>query len=227
MDDLAARRWLDSRSPYLSRDRLDPVARHGAIGIYGTLAFVVAQRTKEIGIRMALGAGRSDVQRMVVGQGMKVVASRRLGSRRGRRPPCSQACCTESPRRLRHVRGSRRHAAERRPGACWIPARRASRFDPTVAFPGGASGRAGLIMPTTRHVVRSQASSRRSSSSGRSPRMRSRRAWSWAGGCSILPRTIPESRTRRSPSRDTARRFRTGTGRSRFVGSPAVNTNSE
>jgi predicted permease len=63
---LASRRW----SANLVGGFAGLAVLLASVGIYGLLAFMVGQRSREIGIRMALGAGRSDILRMFLGKGV-------------------------------------------------------------------------------------------------------------------------------------------------------------
>jgi predicted permease len=122
-----------------------------AIGLFGVLAHSVSQRTNEIGVRMAFGAQMSNILRLVIWQGMKLVL---LGLAVG-------AACGYGLKRLAASGNFGPNSWQRRMGdllygvnaidpltlmailllltlvaliACWIPARRAAKVDPLVAL---------------------------------------------------------------------------------------------
>ncbi|MGH9774451.1 MAG: ABC transporter permease [Candidatus Acidiferrales bacterium] len=107
------------------------------VGIYGVLSYFAAQRTREIGIRMALGAEPGDVLRMIVGQGMKMVMAGIvlgvLGSLALTRLLTDLLYEVRPTDPLTYV-GVSVLLVGVALAACWLPARRAMRVDPMVAL---------------------------------------------------------------------------------------------
>ncbi|PWT95659.1 MAG: hypothetical protein C5B55_01015 [Blastocatellia bacterium] len=108
-----------------------------AIGLYGVLAFTVSQRTREIGIHLALGAQKRDVSMMVIKQGMMLVA-------------CGTVLGMAGAYSLTRLMQSLLYGVSAKDPltfvlvpvvlgvvgfvACYVPARRATKVDPLVAL---------------------------------------------------------------------------------------------
>ena len=107
------------------------------LGVYGVVSYSVARRTQEIGVRMALGAGQATVLRMVLRQGLTLVA-------------CGAAIGIAGALAAVRVIASELYGVKSNDPwtflagavlilivgclACWVPARRAMRVDPMVAL---------------------------------------------------------------------------------------------
>jgi putative ABC transport system permease protein len=108
-----------------------------AAGIYGVASYSVSRRTQEIGLRVALGAQRGDVLRLIVGQGIRLTA---IGIALGL---AGALAATRALSSLLYGVGATDPAtfvsvplvlAAVGLAACYIPARRAAKVDPIAAL---------------------------------------------------------------------------------------------
>lgn len=107
------------------------------VGIYGVISYLAGQRTHEIGIRMALGAQRANVLRMVVGEGARMaLIGVALGTAAalGLTRLMANQLFGISPHDPLTFAGVALLLAMVALGACYLPARRAMRIDPMVAL---------------------------------------------------------------------------------------------
>jgi ABC-type antimicrobial peptide transport system permease subunit len=107
------------------------------VGLYGVLSYTVAQRTHEMGVRLALGAEENDVLGLVLRHGLKLIAAGLVIGIAGALVLTRLiegllfGVSTSDPRTHLIVVIVLTVVAI---AACWIPARRAARVDPIVAL---------------------------------------------------------------------------------------------
>ena len=107
------------------------------VGVYGVMSYILVQRTREIGIRMALGARREQVVAMVLGRGARTVAAATVMGLAG-----AYAAANLLRTQLFEVKANDPLTFAIVPAvlaaaalaACYIPARRAARVDPVIAL---------------------------------------------------------------------------------------------
>jgi len=107
------------------------------VGLYGLLSYEVSRRTREIGIRMALGSQRRDVLRLVVGQGLVLAitgAMLGIGVTLGMTRYLKSMLYDIHANDPATIAGVAILLTLVAVAACFVPARRAIRVDPMVAL---------------------------------------------------------------------------------------------
>jgi ABC-type antimicrobial peptide transport system permease subunit len=107
------------------------------VGVYGVISYLASQRTHEIGVRMALGAERRDVLKMVVGEGAKMATigiAFGLPAALGLTRLMADMLFGISPHDPLTFVGVAALLGFVALAACYIPARRAAKVDPMVAL---------------------------------------------------------------------------------------------
>jgi predicted permease len=138
MDEWVGRSLETRRAPMLLLSLFGAVAMVlSAIGIYGVLAFGVAQRVREFGIRQALGAGRREILALVFSQGLRtagVGVVLGLAASLGLSRYLQSQLFNVGARDLSVFAGVTVVLLLVAAAACYVPARRATRVDPMVAL---------------------------------------------------------------------------------------------
>ncbi|MCI0403112.1 MAG: FtsX-like permease family protein [Acidobacteria bacterium] len=108
-----------------------------AVGLYGVMAYLVSQRTPEIGIRMALGAQRRQILKLVIGHGLTLTAAGLalgLGGAVALTRFLATLLFAVTPTDGLTFASVALLFIAVSALACWVPARRAMRVDPMVAL---------------------------------------------------------------------------------------------